>query len=217
MKVVIVGAGGHAAELQDYILYGNQYNTAKEPIEIVGFIDDNPDSYNAYSFSAPFLGAIKTHNVLDAFYVIGVANIAFRRTIISNLLSRGAQFISLIHPTAIVSPSAKIGLGCVISHNSSIGPNAVLGDFNLINSRCTIGHDTNIGNYNFLSPQVVTGGFSKMGDENFLGTNAAVLPRVILGSNNVVSAGMIVEKSVEDNQTIFHRFKERITIVKTQE
>jgi acetyltransferase EpsM len=144
---------------------------------------------------------------------MGIANMKYRRVIIEQLLAKGAQFQTLIHPTALLSPSATIGAGCVISHNVSVGPKAVLGNFNLINSRCTIGHDTNIGNYNFLSPQVVTGGFAKIADENFIGTNAVLLPGISLGNFNTISAGMIVDKNVTDNTTVFHRFKEKVLFI----
>lgn len=206
-KVIIVGAGGHAAELIDYIVFMNQY-------EVLGLIDDSKSNYDAYDYNFSYLGAIKDHVVqIDATYVMGIANMKYRRNIIETLVEKGAEFMTLIHPTALISPSAKIGIGCVISHNVSIGPKAILEDYNLINSRCTIGHDSHIGSFNFLSPQVVTGGFAKLGNENFIGTNAAILPGIIVGNNNTVAAGMIVDKKVEDSSTVFHRFKEKVTII----
>jgi acetyltransferase EpsM len=214
-KVIIVGAGGHAAELMDYLVYMNQLSDAltKEKWEVIGLIDDTESNYHEYQYNSPYLGSIKEHQVRNEVgYIMGIANMKYRRIIIEQLLQKKAQFISLIHPTALVSSSAKIGVGCVISHNVSIGPKAVIGDFNLINSRCTIGHDTTIGAYNFLSPQVVTGGFAVLGNENFIGTNGVVLPAIILGNNNTIAAGMIVDKNVADNATVFHRFKEKIII-----
>lgn len=206
-KLIIVGAGGHAAELIDYIVFMNQY-------EVLGLIDDSKSNYDAYDYNFTYLGTIKDHIVQnDASYIMGIANMKYRRSIIEALVGRGAEFMTLIHPTALISPSAKIGVGCVISHNVSIGPKAILEDYNLINSRCTIGHDSHIGSFNFLSPQVVTGGFAKLGNENFIGTNAAILPAISLSNNIIVAAGMIVDKKVEDNSTIFHRFKEKVTII----
>jgi acetyltransferase EpsM len=212
-KVILVGAGGHAAEIVDYI-ESSPMDKSGAAYEIVGLIDDSEANYINYAYAYPYLGSIQKHIPLaDCFYVIGIANMKYRQTIIESLLSKGAHFTSFVHPTAIIAKSAQIGVGCVISHNVSLGPKVQLGDFNLINSRCTIGHDTHIGSFNFLSPQVVTGGLSKMGDGNFLGTNAAVLPGVVLGSANVVSAGMIVDKDVENSTTIFHRFKEKILVI----
>ena len=211
-KVILVGAGGHAAELVDYIVFMNQ--KSEQEWEVIGLLDDSKSNYDAYDYNFPYLGSIKHHNVRnDATYIMGIANMKYRRSIIETLVGRGAEFTTIIHPTALISPSAKIGIGCVISHNVSIGPKAIVGDFNLINSRCTIGHDSHIGNFNFLSPQVVTGGFARVDNENFIGTNAAILPGIILGNNNTVAAGMIVDKKIDDNSTIFHRFKEKVTFI----
>jgi len=213
-KIVLVGSGGHAAELVDYIESANEKSSPIQ-FEILGLLDDAKTNYDRYSFAYPYLGTIKEHEVLeDVDYLMGIANMKYRKPIIVDLKSKGAKFASFIHPTAIISRTAEWGEGCVISHNVSLGPKVKLGDFNLINSRCTIGHDTQIGSYNFLSPQVVTGGMSRLGNENFLGTNAAILPMVKVGNCNVISAGMIVEKNVEDDATVFHRFKEKIIAVK---
>lgn len=215
-KVIIVGAGGHAAELIDYLMYMNQLSiaTTAQKWEVEGLIDDSESNYHQYQYSLPYLGTIKEHQVRnDVNYIMGIANMKYRRIIIEQLLQKGAKFATIVHPLALVSPSAKIGMGCVISHNVSVGPKAVIGDFNLINSRCTIGHDSTIGNYNFLSPQVVTGGFAVVGNENFIGTNGVVLPAVTLGNNNTVAAGMIVDKNVENNTTVFHRFKEKMMVI----
>ncbi|WP_203228771.1 acetyltransferase [Flavobacterium sp. LMO6] len=218
-KIIIIGAGGHAAELIDYLIYMNHTSvtTSSQNWEIVGLIDDSEANYHQYQYRFPYLGTIQAHQVRnDVGYIMGIANMKYRRTIIEELLQKKAQFISIIHPTALVSPSAKIGVGCVISHNVSIGPKAVIGDFNLINSRCTIGHDTTIEAYNFLSPQVVTGGFAVLGEENFIGTNGVVLPGITLGNKNTVAAGMIVDKNVTDNTTVFHRFKEKMMVINAQ-
>ena len=214
-KIIIVGAGGHAAELVDYLVYINQVAKSQaEQFDIIGLIDDSEANYHSYNYDYPYLGTIQNHKVIaDAGYVMGIANMKYRRTIIEKLLANNAHFQTLIHPTSLISPSAIIGKGCVISHNVSIGPKAILENFNLINSRCTIGHDSKIGSYNFLSPQVVTGGLAVVGDENFLGTNAVVLPAITLGNNNIVAAGMIVDKKVADTTTVFHRFKEKVMII----
>jgi acetyltransferase EpsM len=215
-KVIIVGTGGHAAELVDYLMHINAVSAVEKPKEweVVGLIDDSEVNYAAYAYDFPFLGKIKDHEVQHKVgYVMGIANMKCRRVIIEQLQQKGARFVTLIHPTALVSPSAIIGVGCVISHNVSIGPKAVLGDFNLINSRCTIGHDSTIGNYNFLAPQVVTGGFAVVGDENFIGTNGVLLPAIAVGDRNTIAAGMIVDKNVPHDATVFHRFKEKVMVI----
>ena len=214
-KVIIVGAGGHAAEIRDYFYYYNN-DAGTTAFDVIGFIDDNPENHEHYKYSEAYLGDIQNHEINpDASYVMGIANIKFRRVIAEKLMGKGAKFISFIHPLATISPSAIIGTGCVISHNVSIGPKAVLGDFNILNSRCTIGHDTTVGEYNFIGPQVVFSGFTKIGNDNMFGVNAATIPGISIGNRNIVAAGMILDKNVEDDSTIFHRFKEKVIISKT--
>ena len=211
-KVIIIGAGGHAAELVDYIDYIN--NSSEElKFEIIGLIDDNKENYTHYNYRSKYLGTIQEHTIDEnIYYLIAIASTSTRKMIVEKFKIKGAQFIGLIHPTALISNSAKIGEGVVISHNVSLGPKVVLGDFNVLNSRCTIGHDSIVGNYNFISPQVAVGGYSKIGNENLFGTNSCIIPNIKIGNNNKVTAGMVVDKTINDNETIFYRFKEKLIV-----
>lgn len=211
-KVIIVGSGGHAAELRDYIDHYNDA-TPSDRIEVVGFLDDNPNAHKHYSFKEPYLGKIDEHRTeKDCFYLMGIANLDYRASIIKKFVSRGARFIGLIHPTAIISPSCEIGEGTVISHNVSVGAKARIGKYNILNSRCTIGHDSSLGDCNFISPNVAISGNTKIGNENMLGTNACTIPGITIGNSNKIAAGMVVYKNVNDKETVFFRYKERIVI-----
>lgn len=211
-KIIIVGSGGHAAELRDYI---NHNNSARPTdfIEVVGFIDDNEDTYKHYGFAEPFLGGIKDHQVNKGVnYLMGIANLNFRKEIIQKLETQGAEFIGLIHPTAIISPSAEIHPTSVVSHNASVGAKAKIGKYNMLNSRCTIGHDSVLGDFNFISPQVAISGNTKIGNGNLIGTNACTIPGISIGDNNKIAAGMVLYKPVEDDSTVLFRHKERLII-----
>lgn len=212
-KVIIIGAGGHSAEITDYIAHYNSVLGSEKHLEVLGYIDDNKENYDSYSFVSPYLGTIQNHEVLEHVeYIMGIANIQFRRTIVENFLQKGAKFATLIHPSAIVSPSAIVGEGCVVAHNASIGPKAIIGNFNMLNSRCTIGHDSTVGNFNFIGPQVVLSGFTKVGNNNMFGVNSATIPTIEIGDNNTIAAGMIITKTVKDTETHFYRFKEKVVI-----
>uniref|UniRef100_UPI004049CF5D acetyltransferase n=1 Tax=Flavobacterium sp. TaxID=239 RepID=UPI004049CF5D len=214
-KIIIIGAGGHAAEIRDYITHYNNAVATEKQFEVVGFLDDNENNYKAYSFNEPFLGTIKEHEVsTNVLYVMGIANVKYRRPIVSSFINKGAKFATLIHPSAIISPSATIEEGCVISHNASVGPKAVIGRFNMLNSRCTIGHDTKMGDFNFIGPQVVFSGFTQIGNDNMFGVNAATIPSIEIGNNNTIAAGMIITKPVGDEEIHFFKYKEKIVISK---
>ena len=213
-KIIIVGSGGHAAELRDYVNHNNNARPA-DSLEVVGFIDDNEDTYHHYGFAEPFLGSIKDHKVnTRVSYLMGIANLDYRKEIMQKLQAQGAEFIGLIHPTAIISPSAEIHPSTVISHNASVGAKAKIGKYNMLNSRCTIGHDTVIGDYNFISPQVAISGNTKIGDGNLIGTNSCTIPGMSIGNNNKVAAGMVIYKPVGDDSTVLFRHKERLIVKK---
>jgi len=211
--VIIVGAGGHGAEVDEYIRSGAVCREG-DSLTVVGFIDDNAESYQRYHLSAPLLGGIQDHLVRsDCWYVLAIGSTEHRRGLLSALLHQGAEFCALIHPSAYVSPSCRIGRGVVIAPNVTLGPNVSVGDYTLINARVSVGHDVQIGSCNIISPNAAFTGFAKIGDDNFFGLNSAVLPQVSVGNRNTIAAGMIVDKNVGDGETVFYRFKERVVAV----
>ncbi|MCX7548872.1 acetyltransferase [Xanthomarina sp. F1114] len=213
-NIIIVGCGSHAAELTDYIDYINKHSPTPK-FNVKGLIDNTKSHYDHYAYQYEFLGTIDDHIVNpNMSYIMGIGNLEIRTKVFQEYKVKGAKFIGVIHPTALISKSAIIGEGTVISHNVSIGPKAEIGACNVINSRCTIGHDSKIGDNNFLSPQVVLGGFSKIGDNNLLGTNACLIPEIEVGNNNKIMAGMAVTNNVKDDETVFFRFKEKLVVRK---
>ncbi|MEL1243405.1 acetyltransferase [Flavobacterium sp. DGU11] len=213
IRIIIIGAGGHAAEIDEYIAYANKLN-GNQDYTVAGFIDDNEGSYGVYSFSGPFLGDIQNHIVdKDAKYIMGIANLAYRKKITEDFIGRGASFLTFIHPLAYVSQSAKIGEGVVMGPYVNVGPNVVIGNYTLINSRASMGHDTKVGDYNFISPNVCFSGFTTIGDGNLFGINSASIPKVTIGNGNKIAAGMIIDRDIEDDTTYFHRFKEKVLAI----
>lgn len=211
ISLIIIGAGGHAAELDDYIYVANQMGNGSVNYEILGFLDDDADSYDRYTFSAPYLGAIQEHQVrTDISYLMGIANLAHRKKITVDFLDRSGHFISFVHPSANISRSATLGEGVVIAPHVNLGPNTHIGDHTIINSRCSIGHDTVVGAFNFLTPNVCLSGFTVVGDENLFGINSATIPNIHIGSRNKIMAGMTLDKPVGDDEVVFYRFKEKV-------
>jgi sugar O-acyltransferase (sialic acid O-acetyltransferase NeuD family) len=212
-KIIIIGAGGHSAEIDDYFQYSKKKNPDFDLV-IHGFIDDNPQSYHQYDFTAPSLGDIKSHVIQpDCFYIMGIANLKYRRPIIEQFLEKGALFTNFIHPDSYISASSVIGNGIVIAPGVNIGPKVVIGDFTLINSRSSIGHDTKVGRYNFICPNVCFSGFTSVGDENLFGINSATIPGILVGNRNKIAAGMVLDKNVGDDEVVFYRFKEKVIAI----
>ncbi|NLD64893.1 MAG: acetyltransferase [Bacteroidales bacterium] len=214
--VIIIGAGGHAAEIDDYIKY-SQSVTGKRELNVIGFLDDNPDNYAGYRLSAPLLGGIKGHKVAPGqAYIIGIANLKYRRLFVERFLAGGAVFVSFIHPSVYMSESATIGEGSIVGPNANLGPNVKIGNYTLINSRCSMGHDTVVGDFNFISPNVCFSGFTSVGNDNLFGINSATIPGISVGNRNKIAAGMVLDNNVGDDSVVFHRFKEKVIAIPKQ-
>lgn len=215
MEVILIGSGGHAAELVDYIRFSNSLENKVEEITVLGLLDDNFENYLKYDFEFPFLGEIKTHQIRqDIHYLIGIANLEYRKIFVDFFLRQGAKFLSYVHPSVSISSTAKIGQGVVISPNVNLGPNTYVGDFSLVNSRVSLGHDSKIGKFNFLSPNVCFSGCTEVGDQNLFGINSATIPGIRIGDRNKIMAGMTLEKNVGNDEVVFYRYKEKICVIK---
>jgi sugar O-acyltransferase (sialic acid O-acetyltransferase NeuD family) len=211
--VIIIGAGGHGAEIDEYIKYSQKITGVKE-LNIIGFLDDNPANYASYKLSAPLFGGVRDHKIIKGqYYIIGIANLKYRKLFIDKFKAEGAEFVTFIHCNAYVSESSTIGEGTIIGPHANIGPNVKIGNYTLINSRCSLGHDTVIGDYNFISPNVCFSGFSKVGDENLFGINCSTIPNITVGNRNKIAAGMVLDQNIGNDSVVFYRFKERVIAV----
>lgn len=214
-NIIIAGTGAVAAEITSYI---EDTSFGKEcGLQIKGYLE-YPDNielyYNKYKFQKPVLGDLDSYQPEeDDYFVIGVANIQFRRVVIEKLQLKSANFITLVHPSAIVARTATIGLGNVINPTCIIGPNVVIGEFNLLTSGTMLSHDCKVGDNNVFSTAVLCG-HGIVGNDNEFGIRSSVIPHIEIGDKNLIQAGMIVDKNVEDDTVVFHRFKEKVYFTK---
>lgn len=216
-EIIFIGSGAVSAEISSYITDINRVAGATI-YQVKGYLDDAEESYNTnakkYLFNAPYLGTIKDYTFsADEHYAFGLASIAVRRMFIDRLADAQLEFPNIIHPSAIIADSAVLGKGNVIYPNSVVGPGVVIGDHNLITSYSFVSHDCCIGENNFLSTAGLAGNVI-MGNDNFMGIRATIIPSISIGSGNTIQAGMVVSNNVSDNETVFFKYKEKISIIR---
>lgn len=201
-NAILIGAGGNAAEVREYIRFHNKVKP-DESIEVLGYLDVDDVNYKRYQYDEPYLGTAEDHQIIPgAAYMFCFGNLAYKKTLADSYMKKGAAFLTFIHPTALIASTAKIGKGVLISHNASVGPFAVIGDFNIINSRATIAHDTILGSYNFISPQVALSGNTTLGNGNMMGVNSATIPGISIGNGNTIGAGSVLTKDISNGQLV---------------
>lgn len=210
-NILIIGTGGFAAELTDYI----EDKSFGDHIILKGYLAtvDGQPYHKKYKYSKPYLGNLMEYKIEDDdYFVIAIANIQVRKEIIVYLESKKAQFINLIHPTAIIAKTAEMGVGNIIDPYCIIGPNVKIGNYNIFTSQTIISHDSIVGNNNFL-PTSLFAGDTKLGDNNSLGIRCTSIPSIKIGNNTVIKAGMLIDKDVSDGETVFYKYKEKIIAI----
>lgn len=135
----------------------------------------------------------------DELYILGPTT-PTRSALADQVVSRfGLTFTTLIHPTAYVSPLAKLGQGVFIGANSIIGPGANLADHVFVNRGVTIGHDTQIGAFSRIQPGSNLGGLSKIGRGVTVGIGATLIERLLIGDHAFIGAGAVVTSDINSN------------------
>lgn len=195
--IILTGASGqHAAVVLEAARLSG--------LEVLGFATLGPEA--PPSLGAPWLGRLEDMAVAciaqgHRFHVACGAN-ALRRTWSAALLAQGAVLQSVVHPAAILSPSARIGDGCALLAGAILGPRAVLGRGVILNHASSIDHDGQLGDYANICPGARFGGAVQAGAAVFVGINATVLPGLRLGDGAVVGAGAVVTRDVPEGVTV---------------
>jgi len=104
------------------------------------------------------------------------------------ILARGVNFLTLVHPAAIVAPTASIGAGSIVCPYAIVSDSARLGRCALMNFHSSLGHDAAAGDFAVLSPYATLGGGACIESDVFLGLHASVGPGKRVGPRSKLAA-----------------------------
>lgn len=125
-----------------------------------------------------------------------------RRTLSAAVLARGGTVATVIHPAAIVSASAKIGVGTVISAGVVVQMDAIVGRYCSLNTACTVDHDNVLEDGVNIAPGAHLAGGVQVGDGAFIGIGATIKGWLRIGAGATVGAGAVVLREVPDGATV---------------
>lgn len=101
------------------------------------------------------------------------------------------------HPSAILSPSARIGEGTVIMPLAVVNASAEIGRLVIVNSAALIEHDCTIGDGAHIAPGCRLGGTVSVGAGVLVGIGSVVRPEATIGDHATIGAGSTVIGDVE--------------------
>lgn len=198
VPVVLIGGGGHALVIAEAAQFAG--------VDVVGFLDDDPSAAVTRLPRGPVHVAPLNDlpRIADRRWILSIGNVELRAEMLGELeqLELSRQAISIIHPSAFVSPSAQIGQGVYVGPRAIVHSNARVQDHAIINSGAIVEHDCVIGYNAHVAPGAVLGGGVRIGISALVGLGARVLPLLSVGDHAVVGAGAVVVKAVTDWQRV---------------
>ena len=203
-RFVVVGAGGHGRVVADLVrALGHELaGYADADARKLGLVVDGTGARVVLSqveLLSCIHGAGSWPCAVDAI-ALGIGDNAIRASLLDQL--GAAMLPPLVHPGAWVSPSARVGSGCVVLAGAVINSGAVLAGGVIVNSRVTVEHDCVIGRAAHLSPGATLCGGVRVGDGSWVGAGAVIIPGRGVGTASVVGAGAVVIRDVPDGETV---------------
>lgn len=184
----LFGASGHAKVIIDSLKASGK--------KISGLFDDNPNVKELleYHVSGPF----DEDRLGDNELIISVGLNHIRKKIVEKL-PENIHYGNAIHPSAIISPYASLGVGTVVMQGAIIQSSVFIGNHCIINTTSSVDHDCIIENYVHISPSATLCGAVSVGEGSQVGAGAVVIPGIKIGKWSLVAAGAVVLKDVPDN------------------
>jgi len=169
MRLLIVGAGGHGRSVAEAAQMGGRYG-------VVGFIDD------AAAVSSRIMGfsvlgpstSLAEHRARADVVIVAVGNNRVREALHVLLREAGFTLATVVHPGALVSPSATLGSGCAIMAGAIVGTEAALGEGAIVNCGAVVDHHCQVGDFGHLGVNASMAGGSVLGRRGWMQAGAAL-------------------------------------------
>lgn len=200
-RLLIIGARGWGREV---------YDIAKACVEagadftIKGFLDDKENALDGYDNYPPIIGPVETYRIQpDDVFICALGDVNYKKKYSDIILNKGGNFISVVHPTAVLGTNAKIGEGCVLGAFANLSNDTVIGNFVTMSIRSGMGHDSIIGDYTHVGGNCSISGFVTIGETVTMHPGCVVVPHRKIGDNAVIGTGSVVLGNVKAGVTVF--------------
>ncbi len=191
-RIAIYGAGGHAKSALEVALEQN--------CEVLAFIEDVPSRTSFCGVDV--LGEIPDDYLtrrVEIHFGVGSNLLRFELAQKFSAYVDAGLLCTLIHSTAVVSKSAKIGAGALVMPHGYVGPSAEIGISTIVNTGAIVEHDSLVGDFASIGPGAALAGGVAIGKGSLVGMKAAVLEKLSIGSWVTVGAQSLVTKNIPDN------------------
>ncbi len=203
-EIIIYGSGGMAREVVELI---EDINCIKPTWSILGYLDDIKGDCGEVVNGYKIIGTGELLKKLDhpSNVVLALSNPEAKEKICSSIRDCPLNFPVLIHPSARVARSARIGEGSIIGIDCIVSVNVDIGRHVFLNMRTVVGHDAIIRDYCSCLVNCVIAGDVSVDERALLGSGCIIMEKSRIGKKARVGMGSIVTCDVQDNHVVMSR------------
>lgn len=199
-RLYIFGAGGHGREIAWLA------RSVFPGVEILHVVDA------ARHLTSPINGAdVRLLDTIeptpDDGFITAVGDAGLRMRAADRMHQTGLSPVTLVHPSAVLAPTVRIGAGSVVCAGVVLTDNVLVGEHAVVNIGCTLSHDVRIEDYATLSPGVHIAGHVVVRRAAMLGVGSSVIngtaaQPIVIGVGATVGAGAAVIDDVADGVVV---------------
>lgn len=199
VDLVFIGAGTAFYEIYEFI---RCINLKEEKYRLIAIVDDNVNTHGSVLNGVRVVGNLEcVHNYPNAKFIFGIGSMKTRliRNRIFNKLNLDInRFETIIHPTAIIDPSAKISAGCIIHPGACIGNDVVLEEFSIVAVNSAIGPFARIQSFAMITSLVAVLSNVNVGRAVFIGSCSCITENVSIGNGSMIGAGTVISRDLPE-------------------
>ncbi len=199
-KIYIIGAGPFGRELLSWFKKDSNYTNQ---FSFEGFLDNRKSLLDSQRGENNIVGNPFNFSFSkNDFCLLGVVDPQYKSELIKKI-SGNTSIISFISSRAIISDSAKIGIGSVIAPWVSISNDTNIGKYVTLMIGAKVGHDCDIHHFSSLMADVKLAARVNINKKVYIGLGATIINDVKIGKSSIVGAGSVVLKNQKEQITIF--------------
>lgn len=196
-QLIFIGASGCFREIALII---DDINRGQKRYELIGLLDDAPSLQGQELDGVPVLGGLEeARNFPDCRFVFGIGSFRTRLERHVMLLKTGVsreRFETLIHPSAIVYPTARLAPGCIVYPRVTICHAAELREFTIVTFNAVVAPEVLVEEYAMITTNASVLARAHIGKAAFIGVNSVIGEGVRVGPGAVVVFGSTVFQNV---------------------
>jgi sugar O-acyltransferase (sialic acid O-acetyltransferase NeuD family) len=183
--MLLYGASGHAKVVRDCVTASGG--------SVDALFDDNTDIIKLDDI--PVIGFYKETHQPEQKIIVTVGDNLVRKKLVSRVKH---AFAKAIHPSAVVSPYAKVDDGSVIMQGAIVNSSSEIGKHCIVNSASIVEYDCILEDFVHISPNVTLCAGTSVGEGTHIGAGATIIPNKKIGKWCVIGAGSVITQDIPD-------------------